>query len=921
MAIFEKLGKIFDSNEREIKKLEPIVAAVAALEKDFKKLSDAKLKKQTDDFKKRLADGETLDDLLPEAFASVREAFQRTLGVRPYDVQILGGAVMHLGKIAEMRTGEGKTFVAVLSLYLNALEGKGAHLVTVNDYLSRRDAEWIGPVFHLLGLSVGVINHEESFVYDPNPKTPQEEETEVHLTAEEAASPDLEGIGVGRFLRQVTRKEAYAADVTYGTNNEFGFDYLRDNMADSLENMVQRGHHYAIVDEVDSILIDEARTPLIISAPAEESTEKYYDFAKLVDRLTVETDFVVDEKLKTASLTEIGIAKIEKLLGVDNLYEKDFESVHHMEEALKAKTLFFKDRDYVVKEGEVIIVDEFTGRMLPGRRYSEGLHQAIEAKEGVEIQRESRTLATISFQNYFRLYDKLAGMTGTAATSAEEFHKVYELDVISVPTNKPMIRKDLSDAVYKTTSAKYEAIVQDVAERHKKGQPVLVATVDINKNQLLSDLMKRKGIPHELLNAKSVSEQDDRESKIIAQAGQAGSVTVATNIAGRGVDIKLGEGSAKAGGLHIIGSERHEARRIDNQLRGRSGRQGDPGSSQFYVSLQDDLMKLFGGDAIAGLMNTLKLPDDVPIENAMVSKSIEGAQSRVEGQNFDARKRLVDYDDVMNKQREIIYSLRQKTLELADPNNPNKEEAQKELREMLVPKIDEEIDVLVETSLGESRLEADTDRLIQEFFTIIPFDEPSQKEVRAEVEKNKEAPEEIKDYLKGLAKKIYEAREESLGTDISRQIEKLVLISVIDTLWINHLEDIDDLREGIGLRGYAQRDPLVEYKSEAYKLFEDLMEAIDFEAVHRIFKVQISTQQPTQPAPTATTTTTSSAATVEAESAAVAGQFPAKQSSDQFSSKKIGRNDLCPCGSGLKYKRCGLVNNPTHQENIAKEKS
>lgn len=901
-------GNLLDSNEREVAKLQPVVDAAAAFEDDLKKLSDTKLKKQTEEFKQRLEEGETLDDLLPEAFATVREAFRRTLGVRPYDVQIMGGTVLHQGKIAEMRTGEGKTFVATLPLYLNALEGKGAHLVTVNDYLSRRDAEWVGPVYHLLGLSVGVINHEKSFLYDPNPKTEKEEETEVHLSAEEAASPDLEGIGVGRFLREVTRKEAYAADITYGTNNEFGFDYLRDNMADSLDAMVQRGHHFAIVDEVDSILIDEARTPLIISAPAEESTEKYYEFSRLVEKLTAETDFVVDEKLRTASLTELGIAKIERLLGVDNLYEKDFETIHHLEEALKAKTLFFKDRDYVVQDGEVIIIDEFTGRMLPGRRYSEGLHQAIEAKEGVQIQRESRTLATVTFQNYFRLYSKLAGMTGTATTSAEEFHKVYKLDVITIPTNKPMIREDLPDAVYKTTAAKYEAIINDVQERHQNGQPVLVATIDINKNQLVSDLMKRRGIPHELLNAKSVAEQNDRESKIIAQAGQKGAVTVATNIAGRGVDIKLGPGAAEVGGLHIIGSERHEARRIDNQLRGRSGRQGDPGSTQFYVSLQDDLMKLFGGDAVANLMNALKLPDDIPIENGMVSKSIESAQSRVEGQNFDSRKRVVEYDDVMNKQREIIYSLRRQVLELGDPNNDNKEEAQAELREMVVPKIDEEIEVLVDTSFGENNTEIDLERIVREFITIIPLDENSQKEVREELGKRKDSVEDIKEYLRGISKQVYEARENSLGVDLSRQIEKLVLISVIDTLWVNHLEDIDDLREGIGLRGYAQRDPLIEYKSEAYKLFEDLMDAIDYEVVHRIFKVQVTTQQPTQQTQTTTTTSSSMAATESHE-----GHNHPVREPVTVGENKIGRNDPCPCGSGLKYKKCGLINSPQHK--------
>jgi len=909
-------GSLLDSNEREIGKLKPVVNATTAYEPDLKKLSHAKLHKLTEEFKQRLEKGETLDDLLPEAFAVVREAFKRTLEVRPYDVQIVGGTILHQGKIAEMKTGEGKTFVACLPLYLNALSGKGAHLITVNDYLARRDAEWVGPVYHLLGISVGVINHDKSFLYDPNPQTKEDSpagetgEEEVHLSQEQAFSPDLSGIGSGKFLREVSRKQAYEADITYGTNNEFGFDYLRDNMTESLERMVQRGHHYAIVDEVDSILIDEARTPLIISSPAEESTEKYYDFAKLVERLLVETDFVVDEKLKTVSITELGIAKVEKILGVDNLYEKDFETIHHLEQSLRAKTLFFKDRDYVVKDGEIVIIDEFTGRMLPGRRYSEGLHQAIEAKEAVEIQRESRTLATISLQNYFRLYERLAGMTGTAATSAEEFHKVYKLDVVIVPTNKPMVREDLPDAIYKTAAAKYEAIVRDTAERHQNGQPVLIATVDIKKNELISDLLKRKGIPHELLNAKSILEQNDRESKIIAQAGQKGAVTVATNIAGRGVDIKLGEGATETGGLHIVGSERHEARRIDNQLRGRSGRQGDPGTSQFYVSLQDDLMKLFGGDTVAGLMNALKVPEDVPLENALVSKAIESAQSRVEGQNFDARKRLVEYDDVMNKQREIIYELRRKILELGDPDTTT-QEAAAELREMVVPKIDEEIDVLVESSISENKVDLDQGRIASEFFTIIPFDEASQKEVVKQIGEKQE-PEETKEYLKGLAKGLYEKREETLGPQVSRQVERAVLLSVIDTLWINHLEDIDDLREGIGLRGYAQRDPLIEYKSEAYKLFEDLMEAIDFETVHRVFKVQIVNPEQQQPVPTTTTSTSSSTTTTTSSESRVAE--PALVSAKE----KIGRNDPCPCGSGLKYKKCGLINSSVHQENLSK---
>jgi preprotein translocase subunit SecA len=614
MSMFKFLGTLLDSNEREIKKFQPIVDQVNSLEKNVKRLTDKKLREKTDEFKRRLEKGASLDDILPEAFASVRESAVRTIGQRHFDVQIMGGVVLHQGKISEMKTGEGKTLVSTLPLYLNALTGKGAHLVTVNDYLAKRDAEWMGPIYHLLGLSVGVISHEKSHVFDPNPKTPETSKEELKMSPEESLSPEEEGLGVGKFLREVSRREAYAADITYGTNNEFGFDYLRDNMANELDDMSQRPLHYSIVDEVDSILIDEARTPLIISSPAAKATEKYYQFAKLVDRLVKDTDYIIDEKLKTASLNEIGIAKVERVLGIPNLYERDFETIHHIEEALKAKTLYQKDKDYVVREGQVIIVDEFTGRMLPGRRYSEGLHQAIEAKEGVEIQRESRTLATISFQNYFRLYEKLAGMTGTAATSAEEFHKVYELDVIIVPTNEPMVRKDRTDGIFKTEKAKWQAVVAEIGEKNKKGQPVLVGTTSIDKNELLSDFLKRKKIPHEVLNAKN----HEREAQIIAKAGHKGAVTVATNMAGRGVDIKLGNGITKLGGLHVLGTERHEARRIDNQLRGRSGRQGDPGSSRFFSSLQDDIMRLFGGDAVAKIMDTLRIPEDMPIENSKV---------------------------------------------------------------------------------------------------------------------------------------------------------------------------------------------------------------------------------------------------------------------------------------------------------------
>jgi len=901
------LGSLLDSNERELNKIEPLITKINSLEEGVKKLSPTKFKEKAEDFRKRIEKGEDLDSLLPEVFALVREAARRTLGQRHFDVQLTGGIILHQGKIAEMRTGEGKTLVATLPLSLNALTGKGAHLVTVNDYLAKRDAEWMGPIYHYLGLSVGVINHDVSYLFDPN-----KEEEEKEELKEQSTTPEAEGLGVGKFLREVTRREAYAADITYGTNNEYGFDYLRDNMAGSLEEMAQRPLNYAIVDEVDSILIDEARTPLIISAPAEESTEKYFQFASLVEKLVNDTDYAIDEKMRTANLTEIGVSKIERMLGVKNLYESDFEAIHHVEEALKAKTLYHKDKDYVVKDGEILIVDEFTGRLLPGRRYSEGLHQAIEAKEGVVVQKESKTMATISFQNLFRLYEKLAGMTGTAQTSAEEFHKVYELDVVSTPTYKPMIREDLPDSVYKTEKAKWQAVAGEIEENHTRGQPVLVGTTSIEKNELLSDLLKRKKIPHELLNAKN----HEREAQIIANAGQKGSVTVATNMAGRGVDIKLGDGVEKIGGLHVIGTERHEARRIDNQLRGRCGRQGDQGSSRFFVSLQDDIMRLFGGDAVAKVMDTLKIPENVPIENPMISKAIESAQSRVEGHNFDIRKRLVDYDDVLNKQREIIYSQRRKILEQATKKDEKKEgEGNQSLKDLMLEKIGSEIDQIIAMSQTESKV-PNYEQITKEFFTVVPFDEKSQGQIKEQVEKLAYA-EKISEFLFDLAKKVYDAREEQYGAETTREIEKLVLLNTIDNLWINHLEDIDYLREGIGLRGYASRDPLVEYKGEAFKLFEDLMRAIDFEVMHRIFKIQLVPQQ--QAAQT-TTTFTGSSSTSTSENIA-SNPVADDQSLLDNHQSKIGRNDPCPCGSGLKYKRCGLVDNPIHQENMAKARA
>lgn len=894
--MFRLFSKLFDPNQAEINRLLPLINRINSLEEEFEKLSAEELKAKTAEFRLRLERGEELDSLLPEAFATVREAAKRTIGQRHFDVQLMGGVVLHQGKIAEMKTGEGKTLVSTLPLYLNSLPGLGVHLVTVNDYLARRDAEWMGPIFHALGLDVGVINHEKSYLYDPNPQTQNplrqsadgREEKEIKLSVEAATSPETGGLGSGKYLREVNRQEAYKADIIYGTNNEFGFDYLRDNMVWDLTQMAQTNssgefgvHSYAIVDEVDSILIDEARTPLIISAPAEESTEKYYQFASLIRNLQSHSDYAIDEKLKTANLTELGVRRVEKMLGVSNLYEKDFETLHHIEQALKAETLFRKDRDYVVREGEVIIVDEFTGRLMMGRRYSEGLHQAIEAKEAVQIQRESRTLATISFQNYFRLYSKLAGMTGTAITEAEEFYKIYGLNVIVVPTNKPMIRQDLADQVYKTERAKYEAVVRDIAEKYEKGQPVLVGTTSIERNELLSDLLKRKNISHQVLNAK----HHESEAQIIAKAGEPKAVTVATNMAGRGVDIKLTAKSRELGGVHVIGTERHESRRIDNQLRGRSGRQGDGGSSRFYVSLQDDIMRLFGGDQVAKVMTMLKLPEDVPIEHSMVSRAIENAQTKVEGHNFDIRKHLVEYDDVMNKQREIIYQFRKEILESIKDNDLH-------LKEKILLKIDQEISNIgsIHSASAQTEVpsEEGTNNLLTEFLTIIPFDESSQENLKKELFKIS-SPEGLADLLKKVAHDVYSAKESQLGAEMMRQVEKLVTLETIDTLWMEHLDDIDDLREGIGLRGYAQKDPLVEYKAEAYNFFERLMASIDYEIVHRIYKVQPRLEAP-QPEMRETFSNRS--------------PEPALVGNPSNPKKKIGRNDPCPCGSGKKYKKC-----------------
>ena len=869
------LNRFLDSNEKQLKKLGPLVEEINSLESKMKKLKDDEFPGMTAAFKQRLAEGETIDDLLPEAFALAREAIQRTVSERAFDVQLMAAITLHQGQIAEQKTGEGKTLSSTIAAYLNGLAGKGVHIVTVNDYLARRDTGWYGKALRFTGLSLACIVHDQAFALDLEYIDEQQDDERL------------------KHLKQVTRQEAYQADITYGTNNEFGFDYLRDNMALRFEDQVQRGHYFAIVDEVDSILVDEARTPLIISAPDAEPTQKYYEFANLIKNLSSDTDYLIDEKHKTANLTEHGIKKVEKRLGVDNLYEKDFDTIHHIENALKARTLFLQDRDYVVKDDQVVIVDEFTGRLMHGRRWSEGLHQAVEAKEGVKIQQESITMATISFQNYFRMYQKLSGMTGTAATEAEEFEKIYGLETIIVPTNKPMIREDRPDLVYKTMRAKYGAVVQEIEECYQKGQPVLVGTTSIERNEIISKFLDKKGIPHNLLNAK----QHEKEAAIIADAGKSKAITVATNMAGRGVDIVLGgskEGRElkdwqeehdkviKLGGLHVIGTERHESRRIDNQLRGRSGRQGDPGSSRFFVALEDDIMRLFGGEKIASLMTTLKLPEDQPIEHAMVSKAIEQAQIKVEGFNFDMRKRVVEYDDVMNKQREIIYKRRQATLQ-------TKSEFKKEIQE----KMTTEVENLVSLHAPEGLTTIEYEQITTGFCEILPLDTNSQGKLKAQLKKIGE-PEKAKDLLKKLLTNAYQSREKQTGSETMRQIEKFVFLRTIDKLWIDHLDAMDDLREGVGLRGYAQKDPLVEYKKEAFASFERLLNSVDHDVIRQVFRIQVGQPQP-QRQPVQTNIDTR-------DGMGLTDQPKAKRTVS--GKKKTGRNDPCPCGSNKKYKKC-----------------
>lgn len=833
------LQSLLDPKKKELKRLRGIVAKINDIEEKYQsELSEEDVKKKTEEFKERIKNGEKLDAILPEAYALVKNAARRLVGKKwdvrgheyiwdmiPFDVQLIGGITLHEGKIAEMKTGEGKTLVSAFPIYLNALEGKGVHVVTVNDYLASRDAEWMGGLFRFLGLSVGIIKHGQS---------------------------------------HTEKKDAYAADITYGTNNEFGFDYLRDNMAQSLNAMVQRDLNYAIIDEVDSILIDEARTPLIISAPAEESTDKYQLYSRLVKQLEENTHYNIDEKQRVVTLTEEGIKKMEELLNVDNIYtERGFTEVHHIEQALRAHAVYKNDVDYVIKDGEILIVDEFTGRLMPGRRFGQGLHQAIEAKEGVQIKRESKTLATITLQNYFRIYKKIAGMTGTAATEEEEFIKIYALSVLDIPTHRQVVRKDLSDAIYKNGKGKYMAITQKAKELYEKGQPVLIGTISVEKSEVLSTLLKGNGIPHNVLNAK----YHEKEAEIIAQAGQKGAVTIATNMAGRGTDIKLGDGVKELGGLYVIGSERHESRRIDNQLRGRSGRQGDPGTSQFYVSMDDDLMRIFGGEKMRGLMDRLGLPEDMPIENGLISRSIESAQKKVEGRNFDIRKHLVEYDDVMNKHREIIYQRRRKILE-----NDN-------LKNEILMLIENKVEEIVLRNAGDVKETWETINALHRD----PVN-PIAQETLEGLSQNQ-----MIDTLKKYLHDEYAEKEKSLPEpSIMRRAEKAVMLRVLDTHWMEHIDELRYLREAVALSGYGQRDPLIEYKNQAFTTFEEMINKIEDNTLSTMFKVKINVQV-MQPAP---------------EPKMRTNEEKVEENLKTEIREKVGRNDPCPCGSGKKYKHC-----------------
>ncbi|TSC55660.1 MAG: preprotein translocase subunit SecA [Parcubacteria group bacterium Gr01-1014_18] len=903
MSFFTRL--FGDPNRKYLAKFTPILEAINALEAKYSAMKNEEFKTLTVLFRERLAKGESLDEILPDAFAATREVAKRVLGKRHYDVQLLGAMVLHRGAISEMRTGEGKTQTAALSAYLNALSGKGVHVITVNDYLAKRDALWMGQIYGFLGMNVGCLQHSSAF----------RRKDMAHDSVD-----DVRGVNVNvDWLEPISRRDAYSCDILYGTNSEFGFDYLRDNMVESAARMVQRPLAYAIIDEVDSILIDEARTPLIISAPSSQSSEKYFQFAQLVTLLSENADYNVDEKMRTSTLTEKGITKLEKALGVENIYvSAGIATVHHIEQALRAHALFKKDRDYVAKDGEIIIVDEFTGRLMQGRRYGEGLHQAIEAKEGLRVREESQTLATITIQNFFRLYTKLSGMTGTAATEAEEFSKIYSLEVVTIPTHATMVRQDLPDRIYRTENGKFEAIVREVKERHAKGQPVLLGTVSIQKNEILAEMFRKAGIPHQILNAKA----HEREAEIIAQAGKPGSVTVATNMAGRGVDIILGGNPGnpldaqkvkESGGLFVIGTERHESRRIDNQLRGRSGRQGDPGVTQFYLSMEDDLMRIFGAmERMKSLMKQLGLPEDVPIENKLVSRSIESAQHKVEGHNFDVRKHVLEYDDVINKHRDAIYKRRRAILEDFEKDPMG-------IRAKVWDMIEGEIEQVVSFHTSAEDVAAWNIKEVGEVArTIFPSKEEEWKILAPEVvsENSKlgavHAREQIVQSILDLARASYERLEGTVqaafpaNANMFRQIEKDILLRSIDSLWIEHLTSMDHLRTGIRLRGYAQKDPLVEYKKEAFRMYSELLNLIQKQVVYTLYKIGVVQQLAPTVSPTAPVSYSDPEKTLQKS------DFGGDHDDDEVPMKtepqtavpKVGRNEDCPCGSGKKYKKC-----------------
>ncbi len=920
MSIFSKIirsakGDPLAKYSSEISKINSFAEEIAALSDEGIKSEIAGFKEQL----KEISDSDTdkifkkLAEIRPRVFALVREASKRSRGQFHYDVQLAGGIALAEGRIAEMKTGEGKTLTATLPLALFSLAGRGTHLVTVNDYLARWQASDMGRLYDFLGLSVASIQHEASFKYDP---TFQPEQEEI-----DAIEGETQGLVLDvKHMRPVSRQEAYAADITYGTNNEYGFDYLRDNMVQEAQQLRQRDLFYTIVDEVDSILIDEARTPLIISQPDTDPTDKYVEFGKMVNQLQENEDYNVDEKHKAATLTDDGINKIEKILNVPNIYDtsKGVTTLHHIEQALRAKTLYLKDRDYVVRDGEIIIVDEFTGRLMFGRRYSEGLHQAIEAKENVKIQQESKTLATITFQNLFRLYSRLAGMTGTAKTEEEEFFKIYKLEVIQIPTNQEMIRVDHSDLIYKNENGKFAAIAKDVKARHQKGQPVLIGTVSIAKNELLAEHLKKEGLRFELLNAKN----HEREAQIIAQAGRPGQITLATNIAGRGVDILLGGNPVdkteaqkvrEAGGLAVIGTERHESRRIDNQLRGRAGRQGDPGSSQFYVSMEDDLMRLFGGERMQNMMTTLRIPDDQPVEAKLVSRSIESAQKKIEGLNFDTRKHVLEFDDVLNNQRTVVYKRRRQYL-AGQTENPHN------IREEVLEMLRDEIEYIVESNFSAQPTEADALKEIFETInTIYPVDETMRIAATEAMQNAANREFVLIDELYAGAQKAFEAKEQEIGAETYEQIMRYLMLQAIDVLWMEHLDTMDHLRDSVRLRGYGQRDPLIEYKKEGFTMFQRLLDEIDKQVIYSVLKVGVHQHdQPAHGQPGHVHNAPASNLVLSGSEAGQAVQTQTQANADTDPrAANIGRNDPCYCGSGKKYKKCGLINSDEHKRNLA----